>query len=149
MARFFDITETFSVAGPLSGVDVARAAEAGFATVISNLPEEESFGLDSADALAASADQAGVRFVHIPVSMAQIVGAEFAVPPSQIDAMAEALDAGRTIAFCKAGTRSLLMWALAEVKAKRASPDAVIAAAAAAGVDITPLAARLAAIAEP
>lgn len=149
MTPFFDITEQFAISGPLAGADLARAAHDGFTAVISNLPREESFGLDSAESLAAAAADAGVRFVHIPVSMAEIVGAEFTLPPAQIDAMAAALDGERALAFCKAGTRSLLMWALAEVKAKRATPEAVMAAAAAAGIDLTPLGARLAALSEP
>ena len=54
--------------------------------------------------------------------------------------MAAALDAapGRVLAFCRSGTRSTMLWALAEAKRGR-SPDDIAALAARAGYDVSPL----------
>src|SRR3546814_2518731 len=56
----------------------------------------------------------------------------------QIDAMRAALDAARgpVLAFCRSGTRSAHLWALAEAKAG-GDPAAITAKAAAAGYDLS------------
>jgi uncharacterized protein (TIGR01244 family) len=56
--------------------------------------------------------------------------------------MADALESGPTLAFCKSGTRSTYLWALA--RASRGSQaDRLAHAAAQAGYDLTPILAYL------
>jgi uncharacterized protein (TIGR01244 family) len=59
---------------------------------------------------------------------------------SQVDAMAAILaDAPRPLlAYCRSGTRSTLLWALAEAQ-RGSDPDALADAAAAAGYDLAPV----------
>ena len=54
--------------------------------------------------------------------------------------MAEALDGatGAVLAYCRSGTRSTLLWALAEAS-QGADPDRLAEHAAQAGYDITPV----------
>ena len=75
------------------------------------------------------AETLGLDYTAIPVSGG--------VSPDQVDAMRAALDAakGPVLAFCRTGTRSTNLWALAEAKAG-GDPEAITAKAAAAGYDI-------------
>jgi uncharacterized protein (TIGR01244 family) len=62
----------------------------------------------------------------------------------QVTAMAEALDSaeGKVLAYCRSGTRSTLLWALA--RASRGDHPAVLTEQAAdAGYDLTPVAAMM------
>ena len=54
--------------------------------------------------------------------------------------MSAALDGaeGKVLAYCRTGTRSTLLWALAQARAGR-DPEAIAAAAAAAGYDVAPV----------
>jgi uncharacterized protein (TIGR01244 family) len=54
--------------------------------------------------------------------------------------MAAALEgaSGPVLAYCRSGTRSTLLWALAEAS-KGADPDELAAAAARAGYDVSPI----------
>ena len=60
--------------------------------------------------------------------------------PTQIDAMATALAeaGGPVLAFCRSGTRSTLLWALARGR-DGGDPAALAATAAAAGYDLSPI----------
>jgi uncharacterized protein (TIGR01244 family) len=72
-------------------------------------------------------------YVAIPVTHAG-----FSEP--QVKAMAEALSAtkGPVLAYCRSGTRSTLLWALAEA-AEGGDPDALTNMAAKAGYDVSPI----------
>jgi uncharacterized protein (TIGR01244 family) len=62
----------------------------------------------------------------------------------QVEAMGEALDAaqGPVLAFCRSGTRSTFLWALARSH-KGDSPDELMRKAASAGYDLSPIGAFL------
>ena len=59
---------------------------------------------------------------------------------AQVDAMQTALEAaaGKTLAYCRSGTRSTFLWSLAQAKAG-VSPDQIASAAMNAGYDIAPI----------
>jgi uncharacterized protein (TIGR01244 family) len=67
-----------------------------------------------------------------------VTHAGFSVP--QVQAMRAALDGndGKTLAFCRSGTRSTLLWALAEADNGR-DPETVANEAAGAGYDVSPI----------
>ena len=71
-----------------------------------------------------------LAYVAIPVTHAGI-------GPDQIEAMASALGRaqGRVLAFCRSGTRSTMLWALAEARRGR-SPEEIAGLAAKAGYDV-------------
>ena len=82
---------------------------------------------------AAAAAAAGLNYVEIPVGHAG-----FSEP--QVDAMIAALEQaeGPILAYCRSGTRSTLLWALAQAK-QGENPDAIARAAMQAGYDISPV----------
>ena len=125
-------------ASPQIGLDdLAEADRAGFGMIINNRPEDESDDQTPGSEIEAAATAAGLAYVAIPVTHAG-----FSQP--QINAMAQALAATDkpVLAYCRSGTRSTLLWALAEA-IRGASPHALAAAAAQAGYDLGPVRAML------
>lgn len=132
-----------AVAPQIDPADLADLAAAGFTAIVNNRPDGEDAGQPTGAAIAAAAAAAGLRYTAIPVTQAG-----FSHP--QIDAMAQALAAapGRVLAYCRSGTRSCNLWALAAVKAG-AHPDAAMAKAAAAGYDLSGIRLLLDALSHP
>lgn len=123
-------------ASPQIGVDeVAEAKALGVVLIVNNRPEGESDDQTPGDVIEAAARTAGIAYVAIPVTHSG-----FSQP--QVVAMRAALDrAGDApvLAYCRSGTRSTLLWALAEASGG-ADPGALAAAAAGAGYDLAPVA---------
>jgi uncharacterized protein (TIGR01244 family) len=121
-------------ASPQIGLpEVAQAAEQGIVMIINNRPEDESDDQTSGPAIEAAAKAAGLAYVAIPVTHA-------GWSEGQVKAMAAALTAaqGPVLAYCRSGTRSTLLWALAEASTGK-SPHALTAAAVQAGYDLGPI----------
>lgn len=123
------LDDRLSVSPQIDPADVTEAARQGFAAIINNRPDQEESGQPEGAAVELVAETLGLDYTAIPVSGG--------VSPDQVDAMRAALDAakGPVLAFCRTGTRSTNLWALAEAKAG-GDPEAIIAKAAAAGYDI-------------
>ena len=129
---FIRLTDQISVAPQIAPEDCAVAKRQGFATIINNRPDDEVPGQPSCAEMRAAAAAAGLRYVAIPIDHSG-----FSMP--QIDAMAAELGAGGPVlAFCRSGTRSTNLWALAEAS-RGGDPDAIVAAAAAGGYDVSGL----------
>ena len=127
------IDQTISVAPQLEPEDIAALAAAGFGMVINNRPDDEEGGQPSDAEMRAAAEAAGLGYVAIPVVMGGMTR-------TQVDEMAAALRATDkpVLAFCRSGTRSCNLWALAAAS-RGADPDALIAKGAAAGYDLSGL----------
>ena len=97
--------------------------------VVNNRPDDEAPGQPSGAEIEAAARALGMDYRAIPVS-----ASGFALP--QVDEMRAALasSAGPVLAFCRTGTRSTILWALAQAKSG-ADLDTVAAQAHAAGYD--------------
>jgi len=129
---FTRLTPDISVAPQIAPEDCALAAEEGFAVIVCNRPDGEDPGQPAVAAIEAAAVGAGLRFVHIPVD-ASGLNAEL------VEAMAGELErGGRMLAFCRSGTRSTNLWALAEAS-RGGDPDAIAAAAAQGGYNVSPM----------
>ena len=113
--------------------DVAQAAAQGITLIVNNRPEDESADQTPGATIAQAAAAAGIAYRVIPITHAGF-------SDGQVSAMADALSAaeGPVLAYCRSGTRSTLLWALAEAS-RGVSPHALAAAAAAAGYDVTPV----------
>jgi len=114
--------------------DVAEAEALGIGLIINNRPEDESPDQTPGAEIEAAATAAGIAYVAIPVTHAG-----FSMP--QVEAMEAALAAAGdkpVLAYCRSGTRSTLLWALAQAKMGMA-PDAIAAHAAGAGYDVSPI----------
>lgn len=103
------LTDTLHVASQLEQTDIATLAKEGIKSLISNRPDNEDPGQPSFAAIAADAQRHGMVARHIPV----IAGT--APTSEQITAFAQALAELPTpiMAFCRSGTRSTTIWALA------------------------------------
>lgn len=128
MIRTLD--NNFAVAPQISPADVTELARAGFKGVINNRPEGEEPGQPAGAAIRAVCETLGMTYAEIPVTHAG-----FSHP--QLDAMAAALGGaeGPVLAYCRSGTRSCNLWALAMAK-QGADPDELCAKAANAGYDL-------------
>ena len=113
--------------------DVALAKAMGVSLIINNRPELESPDQTPGAEIEAAARAAGIAYVAIPVTHAGF-------SDTQVTAMVQALDGatGPVLAYCRSGTRSTLLWALAEAS-KGAAPDDIAEAAAQAGYDVGPI----------
>lgn len=125
---FKELTPEISVAAQIAPEDCVVAAAEGFAVVICNRPDDEDAGQPGVAVMRAAAEAAGLRYVHIPVDGAGIGEAHIA-------AMAGELGRGRVLAYCRSGTRSTNLWALAEAT-RGGDAEAIIAAAAAGGYNV-------------
>ncbi len=131
------IDETISVAPQIRPEDLADLAASGFTAIINNRPDGEDDGQPTGDTIASAAAAAGLRYTAIPVTHAGFSGA-------QVEAMAAALDAagGPVLAYCRSGTRSCNLWALAAAS-QGGDPDMLTAKAAGAGYDLSGIRALL------
>lgn len=113
--------------------EVAEAARLGVGLIINNRPEDESDDQTPGAEIEAATRAAGMDYLAIPVTHAGFSQA-------QVKAMATALAATDrpVLAYCRSGTRSTLLWALAEAS-RGQSPHALTAAAAQAGYDLAPV----------
>lgn len=129
---FRQITDTV-FASPQIGTDaIAEAKALGIVRIINNRPEGESDDQTPGADIETAARQAGIDYVAIPVTHAGFSQA-------QVDAMEAALAAeGPVLAYCRSGTRSTLLWALARAKAGD-SPAVIASKANAAGYDVSPI----------
>ncbi|NYD88491.1 TIGR01244 family sulfur transferase [Sphingomonas melonis] len=130
MADIRSINDRISVAPQIAPEDIAAIKAAGFVAIVNNRPDDEEGGQPSGDTIRAAAEAAGLAYSAIPVTHAG-----FSHP--QIDAMAAALTAadGPVLAYCRSGTRSCNLWALAAAKAGR-DPELLVAQARGAGYDL-------------
>ncbi|EZP56131.1 MULTISPECIES: TIGR01244 family sulfur transferase [Sphingomonas] len=130
MADIRTINDRISVAPQITADDMAAIKAAGFVAIVNNRPDDEEGGQPAGDAIRAAAEAAGLAYSAIPVTHAG-----FSHP--QIDAMAAALTAadGPVLAYCRSGTRSCNLWALAAAKAGR-DPALLVAQARGAGYDL-------------
>lgn len=131
---FRRLDETIMVA-PQIGVDaVAEAKARGVTLIINNRPEGESEDQVPGAEIEAAARAAGIDYVAIPVTHAGFSEA-------QVEAMRAALEKadGPVLAYCRSGTRSTLLWALAQ-SALGEHPAVLAEKAAGAGYDLAPVA---------
>ncbi len=110
--------------------DIDEAAAQGIRMIVNNRPDGEEPGQPPSAEIEAAARAAGLDYRHIPIAGG--------FPPERVEAMARALEQGPILAFCRSGTRSTFLWALARAASGAAAEDS-IAAAAAAGYDLGPI----------
>ncbi len=130
---FRQLTDRIFASPQIGLAEVALAAAQGIGLIVNNRPEGESDDQVPGAEIEAAARAAGLGYVAIPVTHAGFSEA-------QVKAMAAALaSTDRPIlAYCRSGTRSTLLWALAEAS-RGESPQALAEAAARAGYDVGPI----------
>ena len=133
MSDFREVTPSFWASPQIGLADVAAAQARGITLIVNNRPENEAEDQIAGVDIEAAARAAGLGYLAIPVTPAGF-GDE------QVQAMAAALAeaSGPVLAYCRSGTRSTLLWALAQARGGR-DPDDIAAEAARAGYDIAPI----------
>ena len=130
---FRKLTTNIYAAPQIGLAEIAEANALGVTLVINNRPEDESEDQTPGAEIEAAARAAGMDYIAIPVTHSG-----FSEP--QVQAMAAALKSatGGVLAYCRSGTRSTLLWALAEAS-QGGDPDALTNMAAKAGYDVSPI----------
>ena len=137
------LADNLYIAPQLTPADVEEAATLGIQSVICNRPDGEEDGQPTFSEVQQWLADAGIRHsVHQPVVAPQITtddAAHFQVLCQQAPSS--------VLAYCRTGTRSSLLWGYTQ--AANGIPIAdIIAAAQAAGIDLTNFTERLQAVAK-
>ncbi|WRH76647.1 MAG: TIGR01244 family sulfur transferase [Sphingobium sp.] len=130
---FRKITDGIYASPQITADQIAEATALGIKLIVNNRPDGEGDDQTPGEEIEAAARAAGMDYVAIPVTHSG-----FSEP--QVKAMADALDTaqGGVLAYCRSGTRSTLLWALAEAS-QGGDPDALTNMAAKAGYDVSPI----------
>ena len=133
MADFRKITDTMYASPQISLDDVAAAKEAGFTLIINNRPDGEADDQVESAAIEQAARAAGMDYTAIPITHSGFSEA-------QVNAMIAALGEaqGPVLAYCRSGTRSTLLWSLAQALMGK-DPEEIASEAAGAGYDVSPI----------
>ena len=94
--------------------DLSALQDDGFEMIINNRPDAEEAGQPTDAAMERECADLGLDYAHVPIGRG--------ISPADVAAEREALDRAKgrkTFAFCRSGTRSTLVWALAEHDAGR------------------------------
>lgn len=127
------IDERTIVAGQIQPEEIPALAAVGVTMIVNNRPDGEEPGQPRGSEIEAAAARAGIGYRHIPVGPGGLSS-------NLVQAMAEAIDEadGTLLAFCRSGTRSTYLWALARSQ-QGADGETLIERAANAGYDLSPL----------
>ena len=122
----------FVAARQIMPEDVAELADCGVVMIVNNRPDGEEEDQPPAAAIEAAARAAGMDYRHIPV--AETFSAD------KVAALGEALAGaeGNVVLFCRSGTRSAYLWALARAR-QGAEVDELVFRARQAGYNLRPL----------
>jgi uncharacterized protein (TIGR01244 family) len=133
MTDFRQLTDQFWASPQIILEDVGAAKAQGFALIVNNRPEGEAEDQTPGERIEAAAQAAGLAYCAIPVTHAGF-------SEQQVHAMAAALERseGAVLAYCRSGTRSTLLWALARASLGD-DPETLAAQAAGAGYDLSPI----------
>jgi uncharacterized protein (TIGR01244 family) len=122
------ITEQFAISGQIQPDQLAELKARGFTTVIALRPDGEGADQPTAAQIEAAARAEGVSFAYIPVGSGPI-------SESQVSALQSVIagGTGKTLAFCRSGSRAARVWALAEASRPGGASAGEILAAVKAG----------------
>lgn len=133
---FTKLDDDIFVSPQITTDQVANAKSMGITMIINNRPDGESADQTEGDAIERAAFKAEIDYISIPITHAG-----FSAP--QVEAMVKALtdnsdNDGKILAYCRSGTRSTLLWSLAQAKMGK-SPDEISRLAGNAGYDTSPV----------
>lgn len=133
MTEFHKLSETMFASPQIDPSDLFAARDCGVTLVVNNRPDGEDPDAPQGEEIETAAREAGLDYIAIPIGRSG-----FSEP--QVDMLVDALDkaTGKVLGYCRTGTRSTLLWALARAKAGD-HPDQIEAAASSAGYDISPV----------
>ena len=123
------IAPSFAASPQIKPADVARAVQAGYKTIVCNRPDGEADDQPRAAEIAEACRAAGVEFRYLPIKPGRITD-------EMLESFEEMLSGCKApiLGYCRTGTRSSTLWALA--RSKMLSPEAILAATGQAGYDL-------------
>ena len=136
------LTPFLSVSSQISTTDVGLAASLGFKTIICNRPDQESYDQPDNNDIRTAAERHGLQWHYQPVISGKITDKDANTFRKLINECQ-----GPALAYCRSGTRSTLLWALAE--APRLDAEAILKASLSAGYDLSTQHNRLKALNQP
>lgn len=123
-----------AIRGQVYPEQLAELAREGFQTVISNRPDEEQAEQPSAAQVRHAAEQHGMSYVHIPVTLDSISRADVEAFHREMSDKAKP-----AVAHCGSGRRSFLLWAAGQVLFEGAAVDDMMEKGQSLGIDATVL----------
>jgi TIGR01244 family protein len=130
------ISPEYAVSPQITVADVGVAAAQGFRAIICNRPDGEGEPQTPMAEIEAAAKAHGLAFRAQPLRSGAVTDANGANMGAALNELP-----GPVLGYCRTGTRSATLWALA--KAPRLSADAILAATKAAGYDLDAMRPRL------
>lgn len=127
--KIVKIVESYSVSEQIALSDLPILKAQGFTTIICNRPDAEVDSDLHAENFAKHASALGLTYVHNPFSGGQLSATHLT---DQAAAIADAT--GPVLAYCSAGYRSTVLWAL--VQAGKLPVDDIVHTAAQAGYSV-------------
>ncbi|TPE61830.1 TIGR01244 family phosphatase [Sandaracinobacter neustonicus] len=132
MADIRRLTDSFAAAPQITASDIAGIKAAGFGFIVNNRPDGESADQTPGDDIEAAALEAGLGYCAIPIDQSG-----FTV--EQVAALSALMVSPRPIlAYCRSGTRSTNLWALAAAS-RGEDVETIIDSALTAGYDVRAL----------
>lgn len=131
------LTDDLSVSPQILPGDVAALAAMGFKSIIDNRPDGEGPDQPSFAEIERAAKASGLEARYIPVESGKVSDADAVAFGAAVTHMPKPI-----LAYCRTGTRSTTLWALAE--AGRVPMVDILSKASAAGYDMSGVASRIA-----
>ncbi|EGD04923.1 hypothetical protein B1M_09032, partial [Burkholderia sp. TJI49] len=103
------LTDTLSVSPQIKAADLPALHAAGVRAIICNRPDGEGADQPTVAEIRAAAAPLGIEVHYLPVDTGKVTDDQAA----QFDALVASLD-GPVLAYCRTGTRSATLWALAQ-----------------------------------
>lgn len=103
-----ELAPNYAVTPQVEVQDIPQIKALGYDVLINNRPDGEADDQPNEADIRAAAEQAGLAYLHNPVDLKSLSNAEVAAQQSIIK------DGDKVLAFCRTGTRSSVLWVLAE-----------------------------------
>jgi sulfide:quinone oxidoreductase len=130
------LTPAVSVAAQITALDVRGLAEAGFKSLICNRPDGEGADQPLYLEIERRAVEQGLQIRYLPVESGRVTDDQGQAFRVLLDELPQPV-----LAYCRTGTRSATLWAMAE--AGRSSPQDILTRGQAAGYDLQGIVQRL------
>jgi uncharacterized protein (TIGR01244 family) len=134
---FHTLDNDMLVSSQISVADIAAASALGVKMIINNRPDREAPDQTEGAMIEDVTRKSGLDYIAIPVT-------HDGFSQEQINLMVAAMARaeGKILAYCRSGTRSTLLWALARAS-QGDDPNSISEKAAHAGYDVGPIRALL------
>jgi uncharacterized protein (TIGR01244 family) len=126
------LTPAYHVSPQISVEDVATLKEAGFTRVICNRPDAEVPPSHQASAIGQAVRTAGLEFNVLEITR-EVLGPELAAAQAELVTATD-----KVLAYCASGTRSTMVWAIAQ--ATETASQEILETAQSAGYDLAGMA---------